>query len=497
VFVQFPAAEGADSFSFRPEQSGLVPTTAAYAAAAGNTVQVTAPSNPPLRSPLDFEIHVGAQCHSNQYLQVGPEWTTKTWRTSPGTPPGTYRVRLNADGSVVSLDGRIAWTATNAPSFDLGHQLVAVYIIHACDADGDGSDVAGWDRNPNDGSFTHMTTFNEGLDNGYGFQPWGDLRTRPRAQFAAGTYIVAVQPETVPAVDLTPTRLSNAAASDLSVAASRDTFPADESAATAVIARVDEFADALSGIPLATTKGGPLLLTSRDVLDSDAAAEMSRVLPTGSSVYLLGGIAALSQAVEDEVVARGLRPIRLQGATRFETATAIAAAIGPTPVAMIVNAWNYPDALAAGAAAGSAGKTHILLTNPASVPPTTATQLDAGSYQHRIVFGGPAVVNDDVYRALGATERIAGATRVGTAAAAARRFNAVGGTVWVASGNDYVGGLVGGAVAAAHHGPLLLLAGATDDGLWSYLAGAHPQAAVAVGSVTDETLMAVFGHPAA
>lgn len=126
---------------------------------------------------------------------------------------------------------------------------------------------------------------------------------------------------------------------------------------------------------------------------------------------------------------------------------------------MVVNAWNYPDALAAGAAAGSAGVTHILLSDVSDVPTATAEQLRAGGYQHRIVFGGPAVVSDATYQALAGTERLAGATRVGTAAAAARRFDPHAATVWVAAGNDYIGGLIGGALSAQRRGPLLLLAG--------------------------------------
>ncbi|MDP9021304.1 MAG: S8 family serine peptidase, partial [Actinomycetota bacterium] len=65
----------------------------------------------------------------------------------------------------------------------------------------------------------------------------------------------------------------------------------------AVVSRHDVFADALAGAPLSAE--GPLLLTPNGHLDRSVAEELRRTVPGGAVVYLLGGPAALSPAVED------------------------------------------------------------------------------------------------------------------------------------------------------------------------------------------------------
>ena len=82
---------------------------------------------------------------------------------------------------------------------------------------------------------------------------------------------------------------------------SQISFPQAQSADSVVIARGDEFADALTGSVLAGQKGGHLLLTQPIRLPSEVAAEVKRVLKSGGTIYLLGGTAAISQAIEAEL----------------------------------------------------------------------------------------------------------------------------------------------------------------------------------------------------
>lgn len=88
--------------------------------------------------------------------------------------------------------------------------------------------------------------------------------------------------------------------------------------AAAIIASGEVFADALVAGPLAAHGAHPVLLTPPDRLHSAVAdylrdAEVERVV-------LMGGGAALSDAVETSITAMGISVDRIAGATRFETA---------------------------------------------------------------------------------------------------------------------------------------------------------------------------------
>jgi hypothetical protein len=99
-----------------------------------------------------------------------------------------------------------------------------------------------------------------------------------------------------------------------------DTADAKRTRANAVIlARDDNFADALGGSALAVHQNAPPLVTPSRSLDHGVAAEISRVLAPGGTVYLLGGTAALSPAVADALTAMHFRVDRLAGTTRFES----------------------------------------------------------------------------------------------------------------------------------------------------------------------------------
>lgn len=268
VHVQAAGVDGNDSFPFSAG-TRLTPKTPTYAAGPGNAVTDVQPYVPKFTLPMDFEINVTGICRPNQYLQVAPEWTNTVWRTPDGTGPGTYRVRLNADGTVTSLDGKVPWTRVPAQPWDHGHQILGVLIVHSCDPKADGADIVGFGRNAQTGELDHMTTWSQVPDGGYGWQPFncgatGSCSSEPRPNgFHGGNWIVLQRPAPVPPpVNFAATRISAASQPLVSVAASEAQFAAG-SAGDAVLARWDSFADALAGIPLALKKQAPLLLSSK------------------------------------------------------------------------------------------------------------------------------------------------------------------------------------------------------------------------------------------
>ena len=117
-------------------------------------------------------------------------------------------------------------------------------------------------------------------------------------------------------------------------------------------------------------------------------AELLRVLPAHAPVYLLGGTSALSGNVFDQVAALGFTPVRVSGNDRDETAVAVAKQITPNPHTFLVGTGrNFPDALAAGAAAGAQPDAVVLLSDDGKLPQATADYLAANDHAGDVLLG--------------------------------------------------------------------------------------------------------------
>lgn len=141
-----------------------------------------------------------------------------------------------------------------------------------------------------------------------------------------------------------------------------------------LVARTDDYADALAATPFADTVDAPVLLNPTAALNADVAAEIERLAAAYPGVtvgvHLLGGESALSQAVFTSI--SGLAGVdevdRHSGIDRYQTAASLAT----TSIAMrllndvhfgdnwtstvttyLTTGLNFPDALAAGAAAAN------------------------------------------------------------------------------------------------------------------------------------------------
>jgi putative cell wall-binding protein/peptidoglycan hydrolase-like protein with peptidoglycan-binding domain len=262
-------------------------------------------------------------------------------------------------------------------------------------------------------------------------------------------------------VDTDVRRLSGVGRIETAVAISRDLYP-EERAAAAVIARADAFPDALAGVPLAGAVDAPMLLSTADRLSPQTAEELTRVLPPGAPVYLLGGGAALSHTVATDVEALGFSPQRVAGDGRFDTAAAIARLMPDAGTAIVASGDTFADALAVSGPAARDGAP-ILLTTRDALPDATRQALMDRQVERVLIVGGGGAVSDTVRAQLAEIvgqenlERIAGATRFETAAAVARRFFPQADTVAVASGLTFPDALAGGRHAAALQAPLLLV----------------------------------------
>lgn len=94
-----------------------------------------------------------------------------------------------------------------------------------------------------------------------------------------------------------------------------------DSAETVVLATGEDFADALSGAPLAYLEGGPLLFTEKGRLNASAKAEIERLGATNA--IILGSAPVISDAQLNALSLMGVETERIGGANRYETAALV------------------------------------------------------------------------------------------------------------------------------------------------------------------------------
>jgi len=260
-------------------------------------------------------------------------------------------------------------------------------------------------------------------------------------------------------------RFETAAAVSNSYWKTKGTTDNRHEAKAVVLSRSDTFADALGGSALAAAKEGPLLLTPTNSLDTTTKAEIDRVLNSGDTVYLLGGTGAISASVAAALDV-DYTVVRLAGADRYSTAIEIANAIDASPeLILVATGNNFPDALGAGAAAGSYDvpgasdlKAVVVLTADAVLPVSTKAYLDAQAGDI-IAVGGQAATATQGYEPTDRWFPIVGSDRFSTAYFVGASFFAGQTVAGVATGNDWPDALSGGALMGTLNGPLLLTPG--------------------------------------
>ena len=267
------------------------------------------------------------------------------------------------------------------------------------------------------------------------------------------TTVAAVPPSKGPVRLAGPDRIATAVAiSQSAYQAVPGATPAGGThpATAAVIADADAFPDALVAAPLAAALGGPILLSHPDALDPLTRSELTRILAPASVVAIVGGPLAVSDAVAGAITALGFSVVRFSGPDRFGTAVAVAHDALHDPGAfLIATGDDFPDGLAAGAAA-AAVHAALLLTDGPIVPAATATYLNLHPKNVLVAVGAPAA------EAVPIAYPVYGADRFSTAVSVAQVFFQHPTAIGVADGRDFPDALTGGAHAAGAGGPLLL-----------------------------------------
>jgi putative cell wall-binding protein/subtilisin family serine protease/plastocyanin len=227
------------------------------------------------------------------------------------------------------------------------------------------------------------------------------------------------------------------------------------------VAAGTDFPDGLVAAAAAAQAGGAMLLVKPDAIPSAVANELDRLDP--QSIVIAGGLAAISQDVED--ILAGFTPTvsRLGGANRYETAALVSQGAFPTgtSIVYVTTGETFPDTMASVPAAAITNGP-VLLVRSDSIPSATSREIKRLKPTQIIVVGGPvpisAALDEQLASLTGATvQRRFGPDRYATAAAisTATFFPGVP-VVYIATGANHPDGLSGAAVGAIEGGPLLL-----------------------------------------
>lgn len=277
---------------------------------------------------------------------------------------------------------------------------------------------------------------------------------RLAAIIAAAAFFAGGIAAPVSALPVTPQRLAGSDRYETSAEIAKHLYP---SASTLYLASGANYPDALAGAPAATVTDAPLLLAG-ETLAEPVRTQLNRLDP--DKIVLLGGVGAISNAVEDELAAFGADVSRIAGATRYKTAAKISAAAFPdgADTVFIASGENYADALA-GAPAAATQKAPVLLVLPDRIPEAVGIELARLAPRDIIILGGSSAVSDAVAEQLGATapsSRLAGSDRYATSVAISTAYPGTSGTVVVASGEAFPDALSISAPAGELLAPLLL-----------------------------------------
>lgn len=246
---------------------------------------------------------------------------------------------------------------------------------------------------------------------------------------------------------------------------------------TVFVANAYNPADALAGAALAAQTDGALLLTNQDSLPWETATEINRLLESywwnnsDTYVYVLGGTAAVSKDVMDEIadLRHVLNVERISGADRYATAAKVGDATGDiesfNTTAFIVNGTSWADALAVAPVAAYNGSV-VLMTMQNDVPAVTMSWLDDNGITDVVVAGGSAVVGP---AAIAELESLVGTSSVEVLAGSSRYQTARFVAEWgvdnagmtnelcvLASGENFADALTAAPVSWWYGGPLLL-----------------------------------------
>lgn len=253
------------------------------------------------------------------------------------------------------------------------------------------------------------------------------------------------------------------------IATSKKIFPEDQTASAVVLTNGGAMADALAGAPLAFKANAPILLIKKDSIPWEVFQEITRVLPTGKKIYVLGGTGVINETQVNTLKSKGFSVERIAGANRMATSIKILEKLDslkgekPTKI-FLVNGYAMADAMSAAPVAAFLQE-GIALTERGDLSQVVRDYFNTNlsTITTVTIAGGTTVVPgyvEDLFKNAGyVTERIGGNDRYETSRLFAQKMVGSGKPVGVALANGVT--LVDALAAAVHSAaqmyPVLLI----------------------------------------
>lgn len=318
---------------------------------------------------------------NNVTIDTPGAYTLNVFATSPST--GSYSRTINVINAVTAVTGTFAINANDLMTVKLtdtnGNPLPRRSVTV------DGSAIGAMAQTYttlSDGTFTFQMT-----PSSYG-----------NATITHAGHIIGTIP-VVPSYTQSP-RIGGATNDNvsLSVAVAKNGWP--NGARNVILARDDDFADAMSAVPLSKMIDAPILMTDSQKLDDRTLTEIQNI--GAVNIYIVGGTPAISQSIEDQLKEHYMVN-RIAGSQRYDTAVEVSKYVGidASHTVYIANGYAIPDAIAASAFAAEQGSP-ILLTDKDEVPASTMQALANLNVSQIVLLGGPAVISSKVESELSA-----------------------------------------------------------------------------------------------
>lgn len=259
-------------------------------------------------------------------------------------------------------------------------------------------------------------------------------------------------------VNLSYKRLWGATRYETSVAISNSGWSSSQ---YVILASSENYPDALCAAPLAKKLNAPILLTGKDNLNDSSEEEIKKI--GTKEIFIIGGVGAISQNIENNLISSGIKVTRLAGQDRYETSIKVAEALNSQNTKVtLASGGGFADALSISSIAAYQDMP-ILLTEKDVLPEKIAQYIKNKNISFSYVVGGSGVISENVINSLTtnkvANKRLWGQDRFETNIAVLNEFKSIMklNKLYISSGEDFADALSGSALISRSLSPIVLV----------------------------------------